>query len=62
MGASRTFVVCEFGGNQVVGFYALATGSVQRQSVSGALRCNMHDPMPVLVLGRLAVDERYQRR
>ncbi|MEQ9861199.1 GNAT family N-acetyltransferase [Pectobacterium cacticida] len=62
MGASRTFVVCESGGNQVIGFYALATGSIQRQSVSGALRRNMPDPLPVLVLGRLAVDERYHRR
>lgn len=62
IGASRIFVVCESGGNQVVGFYALATGSVQRQSVSGALRRNMPDPLPVLVLGRLAVDERYHRR
>nr|WP_113866632.1 GNAT family N-acetyltransferase [Brenneria salicis]NMN92672.1 N-acetylglutamate synthase and related acetyltransferases [Brenneria salicis ATCC 15712 = DSM 30166]RBP62493.1 acetyltransferase (GNAT) family protein [Brenneria salicis ATCC 15712 = DSM 30166]RLM30583.1 GNAT family N-acetyltransferase [Brenneria salicis ATCC 15712 = DSM 30166] len=62
IGASRTFVVCESGGNQVVGFYALATGSVQRQSVSGALRRNMPNPLPVLVLGRLAVDERYHRR
>ncbi|WCG82419.1 GNAT family N-acetyltransferase [Pectobacterium sp. A5351] len=62
IGASRTFIVCESGANQVIGFYALATGSVQRQSVSGALRRNMPDPLPVLVLGRLAVDERYQRR
>ncbi|MEH0874727.1 GNAT family N-acetyltransferase [Pectobacterium cacticida] len=66
MGASRTFVVCESGGNQVIGFYALATGSIQRQSVSGALRRklrrNMPDSLPVLVLGRLAVDERYHRR
>ncbi|AOR63636.1 MULTISPECIES: GNAT family N-acetyltransferase [Pectobacterium] len=62
MGASRTFVVCESSANQVIGFYALATGSVQRQSVSGALRRNMPDPLPVLVLGRLAVDERYHRQ
>ncbi|MDE8742662.1 GNAT family N-acetyltransferase [Pectobacterium polaris] len=62
IGASRTFVVCESSANQVIGFYALATGSVQRQSVSGALRRNMPDPLPVLVLGRLAVDERYHRQ
>ncbi|MCW2479974.1 GNAT family N-acetyltransferase [Candidatus Symbiopectobacterium sp. NZEC135] len=62
IGASRTFVVCESGNNQVVGYYALATGSVQRQMAPGALRRNMPDPMPVLVLGRLAIDERYQGR
>jgi GNAT superfamily N-acetyltransferase len=58
-GASRTFIICESDSKQVIGFYALATGSVQRQIVSGALRRNMPEPIPVLVLGRLAVDERY---
>ncbi|WP_033568480.1 GNAT family N-acetyltransferase [Dickeya undicola] len=61
LGASRTFVVCEAGTQRVVGFYALASGSIQRQVAPGAFRRNMPDPIPVLVLGRLAVDERYQR-
>lgn len=61
IGASRTFIICELGTKQVIGFYALATGSVQRQTLSGALRRNMPEPIPVLVLGRLAVDERYHR-
>jgi GNAT superfamily N-acetyltransferase len=58
-GASRTFIICESDSKQVIGFYALATGSVQRQTVSGALRRNMPEPIPVLVLGRLAVDARH---
>lgn len=49
--ASRTFVVCQ--NNNVVGFYALAAGSVSHQFVSGGLRRNMPDPIPVVVLGRL---------
>ncbi|MFE8149343.1 GNAT family N-acetyltransferase [Brenneria goodwinii] len=61
-GASRTFVVCDADNQHVVGFYALATGSVQRQSAPGAIRRNMPDPVPVLVLGRLAVDGRYQAK
>ncbi|MGX2969519.1 GNAT family N-acetyltransferase [Ursidibacter sp. B-7004-1] len=56
--ASRTFVICQE--NQVVGFYALAAGSVSHQFTSGALRRNMPDPIPVIVLGRLAIDKQHQ--
>ncbi|OBX03099.1 GCN5 family acetyltransferase [Gallibacterium genomosp. 3] len=56
--ASRTFVICKE--NVVVGFYALAAGSVTHQLVSSALRRNMPEPIPVIVLGRLAIDVKYQ--
>lgn len=56
--ASRTFVICQ--NNAVVGFYALAAGSVSHQFVSGALRRNMPEPIPVVVLGRLAIDSNHQ--
>jgi len=62
IGASRTFIICESDSKQVIGFYALATGSVQRQTVPGALRRNMPEPIPALVLGRLAVDARHHGR
>lgn len=52
-GASRTFVVCD--GAEVVGYYALAAGAVSRVSAPGSVRRNMPDPVPVIVLGRLAV-------
>ncbi len=52
-GASRTFVVCE--GDIVIGYYCLSAGSVSRDSAPGNLRRNMPDPIPVVVLGRLAV-------
>ena len=57
-GASRTFVVCSDG--QVIGYYALATGSVGHGNTPGKVRRNMPDPIPVIVLGRLAIDERWQ--
>ena len=57
--SSRTFVVCNQD-NEVVGFYALAAGSVTHTLVSRGLRQNMPDPIPVVVLGRLAVDKRAQ--
>ncbi len=58
-GASRTFVVCD-ARRRVAGYYALATGAVTRAEAPGAVRRNMPEPIPVLVLGRLAVDRRWQ--
>lgn len=53
-GASRTYVVCV--DNRVVAYYALASGAVLASEATGRLRRNMPDPIPVVVLGRLAVD------
>ena len=54
-GASRTFVVA--GEDDLVwGYYALAVGAVDHATAGSALRRNMPDPVPVMVLGRLAVD------
>ncbi len=59
-GGSRTYVACV--GRRVVGYYALATGGVARGTATGRVRRNMPDPVPVMVLGRLAVDRAYQAR
>ena len=58
-GASRTFVVGDPEG-EVMGYYALAAGAVSLAAATGQVRRNMPDPIPVLVLGRLAVDRRAQ--
>ncbi|HRQ59649.1 MAG TPA: GNAT family N-acetyltransferase [Azoarcus taiwanensis] len=58
-GASRTFVVTDQDGN-VVGYYSLAVGAVSHEAATSRVRRNMPDPIPVLVLGRLAVDRRAQ--
>jgi GNAT superfamily N-acetyltransferase len=58
-GASRVFVVID-GSGEVFGYYALAAGAVAHAAASGSVRRNMPDPVPVLVLGRLAVDRRMQ--
>ena len=58
--ASRTFVTCR--GARVVGYYALAAGGITSSEAPGRLRRNMPDPIPVMVLGRLAVDSREQRK
>ena len=54
-GASRTFVACE--GRHVLAYYALASSAVTTNAVSGRFRRNMPNPIPVVVLGRLAVDK-----
>lgn len=57
-GASRTFVACE--GRRVVAYYALASSAVTVDEAPGRFRRNMPDPIPVVVLGRLAVDRAWQ--
>ncbi len=58
-GASRTFVVTD-SERQVMGYYALASGGVAHQDATRSIRQNMPDPIPVMVLARLAVDQRAQ--
>jgi GNAT superfamily N-acetyltransferase len=58
-GASRTFVVTDEEG-RVCGYYAMAAGAVSHQLATRRVRRNMPDPVPVMVLGRLAVDRRAQ--
>ncbi len=57
-GASRTYVVCA--GQHVAGYYALAVGAVAHGDAPGRVRRNMPDPVPVMIIGRLAVDKDYQ--
>ena len=58
-GASRSFVVADQEG-RVFGYYALAAGAVSHQLATGSVRRNMPDPIPIMVLARLAVDRRAQ--
>jgi GNAT superfamily N-acetyltransferase len=56
--ASRTYVVTS--GGRVVGYYALAAGAIAQAAATGRVRRNMPEPVPVMVLGRLAVDRAFQ--
>jgi GNAT superfamily N-acetyltransferase len=58
-GASRTFVVADAAG-QVFGYYAMAAGAVAHQHATSNVKRNMPDPVPVMILARLAVDRRAQ--
>jgi predicted N-acetyltransferase YhbS len=57
-GASRIFVACD--DRRVLAYYALASSAVTVGAASGRFRRNMPDPIPVVVLGRLAVDHSSQ--
>lgn len=57
-GASRTYVVCE--GERVIGYYCLSSGALAVSDAPGAIRRNMPDPVPMAVLGRLAIDRNWQ--
>ena len=59
-GASRTFVICE--NNRVIGYYTLAAGSIERLDSPGNVSRNMPNPIPIIVLGRLAIDINYQKK
>jgi GNAT superfamily N-acetyltransferase len=59
-GASRTYVVTSAG--QVAGYYCLASGALALGETPGSLRRKMPDPVPMAILGRLAVDRSWQGR
>lgn len=59
-GASRTYVLCL--DEVVIAYYCLANGAILQTVATGRVRRNMPDPIPVIVIGRLAVDLNYQNR
>jgi GNAT superfamily N-acetyltransferase len=59
-GASRTYVIATQG--RVIGYYCLASGAIAAIETPGKIRRNMPDPIPMAVLGRLAIDAEWQGR
>jgi len=57
VGASRCFVVCSE--REVIGYYTLSAGAISHEAAPKAMRRNMPNPLPILLLGRLAVDKHY---
>jgi GNAT superfamily N-acetyltransferase len=57
-GASRTYVVCA--GGCVVGYYALAAGAVAHTEAATRVKRKMPDSVPVILIGRLAIDSHFQ--
>lgn len=59
-GASRCFVLCN--NNKVIGYYSLSAGAINHNAAPKPLRRNIPDPLPVLLLGRLAIDKNYHNK
>lgn len=58
--AARAYVVCT--DERIAGFFSLAAGAVMRELAPGKVRRNMPEPIPVMLLARLAVDKQAQGR
>jgi len=59
-GISRVTVVTHLASNEVAGFVTLSAGSIERAWLSRPDQRNRPDPIPVILLGQLAVDLAYQ--
>ena len=59
-GGARTYVACDR--DRVAGFFSLAASAVERRRVSSRVGRNMPEPIPVILLGQLAVDAEHQGR
>ena len=57
-GVSRSYVLIR--AERVVAYYSLAAGAIAVTEAPGRVRRNMPDPIPMAVLGRLAIDQSCQ--
>jgi predicted N-acetyltransferase YhbS len=55
---ARTYVIAE--GRRILGYCCLSSGAVERAAWPGSFRRNAPDPLPIILLGRLAVDRAHQ--
>ena len=62
IGASKTYVICEYGKTKVLGYFSLSAGQFLRTGASGGIRRNMPSEIPGILLGRLAVDSGHQHK
>ncbi len=60
LAASKTYVACPQGSKRVIGFYAISMGQILNQETTGAMRRNMPRHIPAVILGRLAIDTKWQ--
>jgi GNAT superfamily N-acetyltransferase len=57
--ASRTYVTIDVDQGVVAGYYCLTSSSLRSEDSPGRLKRNMPNPIPIILLGRLAVDKHY---
>ena len=59
---SRTYVMLDETPQRIVGYVTLVTGQIERAFLPHNRQRNKPDPVPVILLGQLAVDQDYQGR
>ena len=59
-GGAQTYVISVE--NRVVAYYTLSAGAVDQAKATGRARRNMPSPIPVMLIGRLAVERSHQGR
>jgi predicted N-acetyltransferase YhbS len=57
---SRTYVVCKE--KNIIGYYCLSSAAIDREDMPKSQQRNMPDPIPAVLIGRLAVDLKYKGR
>ncbi|MCA0423607.1 MAG: GNAT family N-acetyltransferase [Proteobacteria bacterium] len=62
--SARTYIIASAREpNCVIGYHCLCTAMIERaQLPSAKLRRDMPDPLPMMLIGRLAIDQRWQGR
>ncbi len=58
-GASRTSVVCDAVTVSIVGYVSLSAAQIEREYLPKAARRNRPSPIPVILLGQLAIDRQH---
>lgn len=58
-GASRTSIVCDAATGIIVGYVSLSAAQIEREYLSKASQRNRPSPIPVILLGQLAVDRHH---
>lgn len=58
-GNSRTFVSVDLDTGLVAGYYCMCASALVHENANAALKKNSPNPIPVILIGRLAVDSRY---
>ena len=58
-GVSRTNVICDNDTDQIIGFVSLSSGSIERGAMQRKFRHGKPDPVPMTLLGQLAIDQNY---
>ena len=61
-GASRISIVCDALTGAIVGYVSLSAAQIEREYLPKSAQRNRPNPIPVILLGQLAVDRQHQGR